>query len=109
MPLAELLESLEEGGLVDELLAEREADVNLDQIETDGVKAAAALKLLQEHQEQLSAELGQRRKLILMLAASCERQYAQCGRFESSLKECERLSTQVRDAQGRRDDMRDDD
>ena len=37
LTLAEMLESLEEGGLVDELLAEREADLQLEQIETDGV------------------------------------------------------------------------
>eukprot|EP00316_Scyphosphaera_apsteinii_P024293 CAMPEP_0119300912 /NCGR_PEP_ID=MMETSP1333-20130426/2792_1 /TAXON_ID=418940 /ORGANISM="Scyphosphaera apsteinii, Strain RCC1455" /LENGTH=320 /DNA_ID=CAMNT_0007302841 /DNA_START=147 /DNA_END=1109 /DNA_ORIENTATION=+ len=109
VPFKELLESLEEGGLVDELLAERECDVQIEQIEEADVanleqlqqrqeQATRAITLLKSHRSQLAEELADRRQLILMLAASCEAQHVQCQRLQASLTECEQLASRTEKA-----------
>ena len=82
LPLAELLISLDQGSLVDELQAEQEADLEWEalvavakgnelsqpaQAEAVAAKAAAASQLLSAHKAKIADELAARRKLILMV------------------------------------------
>jgi len=99
--LYDMLETLEEGGLVDELLAEREADLELSNLETEvadddqrnkqQAAAAQAVEMLKSHVEQLKQELEQRQQLILHLAESCEKHNEQCQRTQASLIDCNSL------------------
>ena len=103
--LADLLMSLDEGSLTDELQAEREADVDLTSLEemaSGGVsdpseldsasaKTEAATSLLTAHKAKIADELRARRQLILLLASSVERQQAQCTKLTSALLGCETM------------------
>jgi len=106
VPLAMLLETLDQGSLVDELQAEQEADLDMAALEaasttsdlSDPLKlssvttlTAAAQKLLSEQRSKLTDELSARRQLILLLGTSIERQYAQCGALAEALSGCEKL------------------
>ena len=97
MALADLLESFDEGSLVDELQAERDADLDLAALEDVTVtdpsdlaaakaKAESASRLLASQQERIESELASRQKLILLLAASVEQQNAQCAKLRAAQK-----------------------
>jgi hypothetical protein len=88
MALADLLEMLDQGSLADELQAEREADLDMSALqEVDvsepselgavGAKAGAAIALLTAQRCKIVEELAARRRLIMLLAASVERQNEQ--------------------------------
>jgi len=104
--LAQLLTNLEEGRLVEGVAAEREAGVQLEEIEateaTDPeelerqtMQALGAVEMLHGHQVELGRELGQRQRLILLLAGSCERQQAQCASLTASLEETVALAARA--------------
>lgn len=75
VPLSQLLDLLEEGGLVEELQAEREADLGAITTDRDALAAAA---MLRTQQSRLSSELADRRALVIRIASFCEKQHAQC-------------------------------
>lgn len=94
--LPQLLSSLEEDGLIDQLTKERETAVQLDELENSEVtdadelnkqhmQALGAVELLQAHEKALQGELDERQRLILMLAASCERQQVQCTALSTAI------------------------
>ena len=94
--LPQLLSSLEEDGLIEQLAKEREAAVQLDELENSEVtdadelnkqhmQALGAVELLQAHEKALQGELDERHRLILMLAASCERQQVQCTTLSTAV------------------------
>ena len=85
---------------MDELQAEVEADLDLSSLEEVEVsephelgavatKAAAATALLTTHKAKLQDELSNRRKLVLLLASSVERQRDQCQRLSAALAACD--------------------
>ena len=96
MALADLLVTLDQGSLVDELQAEREADLDTAALEAvevadpselsaAGARTAAAIELLASQKAKIMEELDARRKLIVLLANSVERQHEQvCARARSA-------------------------
>ena len=100
VPLADLLVSLDQGSLVDELLAEQEADIDMGAISATGgsAKAGAAVELLSSHHAKLTDELAARRKLILLLAASVEEQHKQCTALTAAIKGCDEMLQTARKA-----------
>ena len=95
MPLAELLESLEQGSLTDELQAERDADLDMNSLEDLELsdpseigevraKSDAALQLLASQKARIEAELKSRQQLILLLSRSVEQQNAQCQKLKGA-------------------------
>jgi len=113
LPLAELLISLDQGSLVDELQAEQEADLEWEalvavakgnelsqpaQAEAVAAKAAAASQLLSAHKAKIADELAARRKLILMLASSIESQHGQCEALVAALARCDEMMVTAAEA-----------
>lgn len=107
--LADLLMTLDEGSLTDELQAEREADLDMAALEDFEIsdpselgpakeKTSAALKLLTAQQDKLKEELLARRKFIMLLASSVERQHEQCNKLSAALKSCETMLATARSA-----------
>jgi hypothetical protein len=107
--LADLLVTLDEGSLTDELQAEREADLDMAALEDMEIgdpselgpaktKAAAALKLLTEQQAKIKEELLARRQFIMLLASSVERQHEQCNKLSAALKSCESMLSTAQQA-----------
>ena len=95
----------------DELQAERETDLDMRPLENlevsdpselgaIGQKAAAAIELLTDQKSRVEEELASRRKLILLLAASVERQNEQCERLEEARKGCEAMLAVASAAEG---------
>ena len=109
MPLAELLESLEQGSLTDELQAERDADLDMNSLEDLELsdpseigevraKSDAALQLLASQKARIEAELKSRQQLILLLSRSVEQQNAQCQKLKGALKGCDAMLATARSA-----------
>ena len=110
MALADLLVTLDQGSLVDELQAEREADLDpraLEEVEVleptelnaAAERAAGAIGLLTSQKTKIVEELDARRKLIVLLANSVERQNEQCQRLEEALAGCDGMLVMARQAE----------
>ena len=108
--LADLLMTLDQGSLIDELQAEREADLDISaledvevsdpsMIEETKAKASEAIALLSSQRARLVEEMEARRQLILLLAGSVERQNEQCERLDGALKGCEAMLATARSAE----------
>ena len=108
--LADLLMTLDQGSLIDELQAEREADLDISaledvevsdpsMIEETKAKASEAITLLSSQRARLVEEMEARRQLILLLAGSVERQNEQCERLDGALKGCEAMLATARSAE----------
>ena len=99
-----------QGSLADELQAEREADLDMRTLEalevsdpselgSVGATAASAITLLTAQKGKIVDELRARRQLIVLLAASVERQNEQCDALDEALRGCEALLATAHQAQ----------
>jgi len=104
LPLPEFLDSLNEGSFAEKLQAERDRDLPMGALSTDGPELDAlepelltkAATLLPTHIEQLKQELAERQALLLLLAAACEKQAAHFPRLQGAIGECEEVLERVK-------------